>query len=532
MDLITRAIEKKLHICGDERLQRQTWELFQEQSKDKKIFIFGGGSGLDYFFRNCCNHINITEVIDNDKKKQGQRLGWYCAEAFQTEYEHLIIQSPDILKRYNQDKVVVLITSTAYYQSMAEQIKQYGITSCFIMLLMEANARKIFPYNEDFSKVRQNYIKWCCQQKIVPNKIVMSYGEYGGHAKYITKELLKRRTDLDIVWLVYDENMDIPDGVRPVPEKNWKSYTYEMETAKIWLFDITVHRFIVKRKGQIYIQAKHWSSLTLKKFYLDDKSSCVSPEIAEWIKYNGKMMDYLLSGSKFDEDSCKTGFAFNGTAIRVGSARSDALFCEGIKEKVYNYYKLKLDAHVILYAPTYRKKELLEKKNIWMSLDIDMLLDAVREKFGGDWYIFIRLHPWMSFEKCNLEEGEYVINVGKYPDSEELVSAADIMITDYSSIMFEAAFSKKPVFLYAPDRKEYIEKERGLLLDYASLPFITAESNEGLIQCIMNFDRQGYEKKLAEFLDRYEVHEDGHASERAAQFIIGLLNEDGGRDGY
>ena len=63
MDLITRAIEKKLHICGDERLQRQTWELFQEQSKDKKIFIFGGGSGLDYFFRNCCNHINIYYFV-------------------------------------------------------------------------------------------------------------------------------------------------------------------------------------------------------------------------------------------------------------------------------------------------------------------------------------------------------------------------------------------------------------------------------------------------------------------------------------
>lgn len=525
MDLITRAIERQLHICGNRKLEEQTWKLFEESGQGKQVFVFGMGGALDYFLRNCCNHMNIAGVLDNDKQKQGQKLGWYCAEAWQTEYEDIVIESPDVLRNFSPQDVLVLITSTNHYQAMIEQLEGMNMVNIFVLLLMEVNARKTIAWEEDFSKIKHDFIDWCCQQEIVKNKIVMSYGEYGGHAKYITRQLLKTRKKLDIVWLVYDENMEAPKGIRLVPMKNWKRYTYEMETAHIWLFDITVLDFIVKREGQVYIQAKHWSSITLKKFYLDDKSSCVSPQIASWIEHNGEMMDYLLSGSRFDEESCRTGFAFKGTPIRVGSARSDVLFEEGIKEKVCNHFRIPMDANIVLYVPTYRKKDVKENCSMQVSLDIKTLQETLSMKFGGEWYILVRLHPWTNFENCNLTESERVKNAGDYQDSMELVAAADVMITDYSSIMFEAAFIKRPVFLYAPDRKDYIEGERGLLLDFNSLPFLIADSNEELRRCIQNFDEQVYEEKLDEFMNRYEVREDGHASERAAQFILSLIGE-------
>lgn len=526
MDLISRALQKNLHLCGDINLEQQTWEQFEIQRVNKKVFVFGTGSALDYYLRNCCDHIKIAGVLDNDKKKQGQRLGWYCVEAFQTEYEDITIQSPDILEEYPPSEITILITSIQYYNQIIEQLKNAGIASYFVLLMMEANARKnLISKEEDFIQIRNDYTQYCCSKRIMPNKIVMSYGEYGGHAKYITKQILKRRKDLDIVWLVYDSQTAAPDGVRLVPERNWKRYTYEMETAKIWLFDITVHNHIVKRQGQIYIQAKHWSSITLKKFYLDDKSSFTSPEEVSRMKHNGEMMDYLLSGSDFDEDSCRSGFAFNGKAIRVGSSRSDILFDETIKEKIYHRFGLDIDAHIMLYAPTYRDTEYRESKSMSISLDINMLLDVLYNKFGGEWYVFVRLHPWLDFTKCGMEESERIVNAGNYPDSEELVAASDMMITDYSSIMFEEAFVKRPVFLYAPDKDEYIDGERGLLLDYNSLPFPIAETNDKLVQIIMDFDRQKYEEDVTSFLDRYGVHEDGHASERAAKFILDLLEQ-------
>ena len=89
--------------------------------------------------------------------------------------------------------------------------------------------------------------------------------------------------------------------------------------------------------------------------------------------------------------------------------------------------------------------------------------------------------------------------------------------------MFEGAFIKKPLFLYAPDYQEFIVEDRDFLIDYDTLPFPRAESNEELFQCIMHFDKVQYKEKLTAFLDEYGIREDGHASERAAKFISDLL---------
>ena len=525
MDLIARAMERGKHLCKDRKLTEQTWELFCQQSAGKKVFLFGTGIGMDYFLRYCCNHLGIAGIIDNNKEKQDKELGWDSAEAFQTEYEHLIIQSPDVLKKYDDQDTVVLITSVNYYVPMAEQLKQMGFTNYFSLLTLEANDRKKRPNAErkDYVEIREEYIDWCCQQKIECNKIVMRIGEYGGHAKSITNQLLKSEEKLDLVWLVRSPDEGHPAGVRLVPERNWKRYIYEMETARIWIFDAYMYGYIRKREGQIYIQTKHWSSITLKTFGLDDASTCASEENVDHLKKDGKRMDYIFSGSEFDERSCRSGLAFEGKAIRVGSARSDILFDPFVKKHVFDKLNLDMDTRALLYAPTYRDKDFRRNHSMPITLDMEGLLDVLTKKWGGKWILLVRLHPWLTFEGCGLTETENVINVGDYPESEELVAAADVMVTDYSSIMFEAAYLKRPVFLYAPDKTEYIDGERGLLLEYDTLPFPAAVSNEGLWQCISEFNKTAYEKNVTFFLNRHGVREDGHASERAAKVITDLL---------
>lgn len=100
-----------------------------------------------------------------------------------------------------------------------------------------------------------------------------------------------------------------------------------------------------------------------------------------------------------------------------------------------------------------------------------------------------------------------------------MISASDILISDYSSIMFEAAFVKKPVFLFATDLQDYIANEYELLIPYHELPFPVAESNEELEQNILELNLESYKENVESFLDRYGVHEDGHASDRTAAFI-------------
>lgn len=526
MDMISRAMEKGIQLCESIKLEEQTWELFVEDKKEKRLFLFGTGGGMDYFLRNCCNHMQIVGVVDNDKRKHGQRLGLYCGEAWQTEYEEILIQNPNVLNEHHGQEVIVLITSTNFYESMVEQLKRMGIKCYYVLLMLEVNRRKVLEESEeDVDGIRNEYIGWCCRQKIEMNKIVMLIGTYGDHARQITKALLEKQRDLDIVWLVNDLSLEVPDEVRPVYWHNWKRYIYEMETAKIWVYDDLVPGYIKKRENQVYIQVKHWSSVTLKSFYLDDKSSCVSENVVEAIRYDGARMDYLFSGSEFDENSCRSGFGFKGKAIRVGSARSDILFDKAVKAAVLDRLGLKKNVRVCLYVPTYRANEYEENRSMSILLDMELVRNALNEKWGGEWYLLVRLHPSLNFGKNVLPEDEHIVNVGAYPNSEELAAASDVMITDYSSIMFEAAYKKSPVFLYAPDRREYIDGERALLIDYDTLPFPIAESNETLCQNIQRFDEKAYVKKVEKFLEKYGVFEDGHASERAAGFIMEILEK-------
>lgn len=292
---------------------------------------------------------------------------------------------------------------------------------------------------------------------------------------------------------------------------------------------MVVPRYAVKRPEQIYIQTKHWASVTLKRFYLDSLTiQNVSDDVDNW-KYNSEIMDYIITGSDFDTASSRRGFGFQKEILQIGSPRSDALFvAEKNKDKVYHYFHIDQDIRLLIYAPTYRfnkSSNTNQHESREVKIDFEMLKQSLEKRFGGIWYIMLRLHPSVASEGEKMSSFDFVINASDYEDSEELVAASEIMISDYSSIMFEPAFVKKPVFLFATDKQEYIDKEYDLLLDYDTLPFTIAATNEELSKQIECFDVTEYENRLSAFMEKHGVHEDGHASERAAQFILNLINK-------
>ena len=198
-----------------------------------------------------------------------------------------------------------------------------------------------------------------------------------------------------------------------------------------------------------------------------------------------------------------------------------------LKQKIYRHFKLPSNSHFLLYAPTYRYKKgenhyIQETREI--EIDYYQVLEALKKKFGGEWYIMLRLHPGHAKAVSQLKLPIFVINGSDYEDSQELCSACDVLISDYSSIMFEPAFVYKPVFLFATDKADYIDKEYDLLLEYDSLPFSIAENNAELIENIMNYEEEKYRLDLKEFFEIYNIHEDGHASERAAREILKILS--------
>lgn len=521
---ISMLIEKGRYISNIEKIHDQTWEKYEQALCGRHLFIIGLGNGFEFYIRRC-NGNKIQGVIDNDIKLQGIKLSRILPRELMNIYGHLCVSDISVLNEYDPDEIVVLVTSLRYYEQIFEQLDSYGIKWKFSLMCMEVNRR-----NNSVTKAKEK-IEPQKQEEYdydINNKKIVFYnqGSYGGHGKYITEQLLKRREDLDIVWVVHDLKEEVPDGIRLISYSNRRAYYYEMETARIWVSDYTLPDFLTKRKGQIFVMVKHWSSVTLKSFALDiiRFKNITSPELVR--RQMGEDMDYIIVGSEFDEESCRRGFGFNGEVYYAGSPRSDILFHpQGTRERICEQYHIDKGCQILMYAPTFRYgSEFTSKWEVRsIGLDYEQVNQTLEKHYGGKWCILLRLHPMVKEESYGIKKPEYVINVSEHPDSQELVAASDILITDYSSIMFEPAFVKKPVFLFATDKKEYINGERELLIDYDTLPFPIAESNEELMQNIQKFNRQEYEENVTKFLDKYGVHEDGHASERAAEFILGLI---------
>lgn len=535
MDAIDKAIGKQLHISKNPKYNSQKWSDFEKNIGSKKIIMFGLGAGAEFYFKRFGNNTVLDIAIDNNPKKQGWTVETFVVEAVGTKAGQIRISASSALNNKNLKESVVIIAGLNAYEDIAAQLESKGITEYYVLLIMEANERKLQGGDreriEEKEEIRTDFARRCCAVDKIERKKVFfrTNGKYGEHEKYITEALLKLRSDLDIVWALSDLTAEIPKGVRKIWIGNWKHYIYEMETAGIWVSDIAIPEYVLKRPGQIYIQTKHWASITLKKFYLDAVTFKSVPErIANWER-DGRMIDYIITGSEFDEESCKRGFGFQGEFLRYGSPRSDALFQgRGLREKVYQECGLQQDARTLLYAPTYRFDK-IKGKNFHVakeiSLDFENLKTALEETFGGVWYILLRLHPTVADAFFDRKWPAFVRNVSHYEDSQELVAASDMLISDFSSIMFEPAFVKKPVFLFTEDLQAYLVDEYELLIPYDELPFPLAQSNEELTACIRQFNREEYEEGVIRFLEHYGVHEDGHASERTAVFISELIDK-------
>lgn len=238
------------------------------------------------------------------------------------------------------------------------------------------------------------------------------------------------------------------------------------------------------------------------------------------------MMDYIFTGSQFDSDFCRRAFGFSGETLEIGSARTDVLFApDEANARIRKLYQIPTEGKILMYAPTFRYKDGDCSKGCEYILiaDFGVIKNALEERFGGEWFILLRLHPNVQNSIGELCLEPWVKNATAYPDSQELVAACDILISDFSSIMFEPAFVHKPVFLLASDFDNYVGKEYELAIAYESLPFARAESNGQLAENIRAYKEDEYVARVDAFMEHYGVKEDGHASERAVKYILDLL---------
>lgn len=356
---------------------------------------------------------------------------------------------------------------------------------------------------------------------------------YSCNPKYIAEELIRRKKKGDstlchgkgyeFVWLVDDVSKHFPKEIKVVKNTLWNR-AYHLSTAKIWVDNSRKQLEVRKRKGQIYIQTWH-AKLGFKPTCLDRGESF--SKIAYLVsKHDSDMIDYVLSNSKWYDDTLPTGMLYNGPILRTGSPRCDILVNDRteLRKKIRKTYNLPQDAKVMMYAPTFRGGSQETVRTIGISQEYpnyEQLINILEKRFGGTWYIFLRLHPQLVARNMDhiLLETTAVIDVSRMDDMYELLAGCDAFMTDYSSAAFDAAVMEVPVWIYANDYTEY-EKERGKLLwDIKKLPFPLALDNEELGKQILNFDEISYKQRLEKLFHDTEMMEDGKAAEHVADKI-------------
>lgn len=377
---------------------------------------------------------------------------------------------------------------------------------------------------------------YCRKYPISPKKIVFTTIEgttgFSCNPKHIALELLRRRLDLDLVWLVDDMTKEFPAGIRKV-KNTLQNRAYELSTAAVWVDNSRKQLECRKRPGQFYLQTWH-ASLHIKPTGIDRGASF--SKIAELVsRHDSAMMDILITNSPWMEEHVLRSIVYDGETSRTGSPRVDMLLNnrDECREKFRAKYGFDEDTKLLLYAPTFRSgsqgtNRSIAKQDIMP--DFCRLKEALEKKFSGKWAVVLRLHPQLTarhIEAGLSADNNFVIDASKVDDMSEVLGACDILLTDYSAMSFDASYMHLPVFLYVTDLQEYIYERGGLMWDLHELPFIKAENDEELLRAIADFDGKSYEESISAFLTKLEIKEDGKASQRVADLIEAHLGGGG-----
>ncbi len=340
---------------------------------------------------------------------------------------------------------------------------------------------------------------------------------YGESPKYIAEEIYRQRLDVDLVWLVKNDCVEVPSYIRKVRYLSNKAKR-ERSTAKVIITNIRNDYYIPKKKGQVYLQTWH-GGMGFKKVE-GEAEELLELDYINRARIDGQESDAIISacGSQTEEYKKYFWLSDNTEILEIGQPRCDPLFTQytqTIVEKVYRFFGLNEGVKLILYVPTFRDNDTGDAYD----LGYEEVLSSFEKRFGQKCVMLVRLHPHVIKLCSVVEYSDCVINASIYPDVHELYIAADALITDYSSCAFDFALLDKPVFICALDYDRYV-KMRGFTLHYNSSPFPKCYSSRELIESIDGFNEDEYLRRLKKYKEEeWKPFDDGHASERAVAWI-------------
>lgn len=353
------------------------------------------------------------------------------------------------------------------------------------------------------------------------------HGKLSDNPKYVEISLLKKMPNANIIWVAEKNNKAAFKGLKTVDYQSLRYFILLMHARVVVDNQLggrltsgggkSAKLYSKIRKDQLCISS--WHGTPLKRLGNDVKSD------GRTFVYNSNL-DVLSLGNKFTAEKMASAYEVNTKIKYYGTPRNDILFdkevdTEALKKKLQlpDGYKF------ILFAPTFRAdNERMSAAAQLEMLNLTRLTQTLEKSFGGKWGLIIRAHhialSHINIDEIACESGVGIFNGNIGDDMAEYLVLSDILLTDYSSSMFDFALTKKPCFLFTPDRDEY---ENGYYFPLNTLPFPSGNSEEELLYQIEHFDQSKYESGVDKLLENIGNVEDGHACEHITDDIIDFI---------
>ena len=304
------------------------------------------------------------------------------------------------------------------------------------------------------------------------------------------------------------------------------AYFFYLARSKYWIANCKLPKYVLKKDSQVYLQT--WHGTPLKKLAHDIevpegttfyRSEMSVEEMRSTYDNDVSKYNYMISPSAFTTEVFQSAFAIERERlIETGYPRNDILSnynSDDIK-KIKDKLNLPEGKKIILYAPTWRDNS-YNLKGYTFKLEVDF--KKWQKILGTDYIVIFKPH-YLIVNDFDLEAvKEFVYYIDPKEDISSLCLIADVLVTDYSSVFFDYAILKRPIYFFMYDLDTYRDELRGFYLDiYHDLPGDVIESEDELIQKI--FSEKFDYNRLQIFNEQFNNHEDGNASKRVIEILL------------
>jgi CDP-glycerol glycerophosphotransferase (TagB/SpsB family) len=315
----------------------------------------------------------------------------------------------------------------------------------------------------------------------------------------IDRALASMYPDVRRYWSVVDGSIALPDGAIRLIEGSAEWWRVRA-SARVLVVNDWLRWPYRRRPHQHVLQT--WHGTMLKRLALDRPHVSARTRLA--VLREQRRWDALLAQNAYSARIFRTAYAVSGPIWETGYPRNDVFAEPARAARVRAILGVPAGARVVLYAPTWRddRNELVD--------DLDLVRFAAA--LPADHVVLVRGHSRTLGHGRDLR-GERLTDVTSYPDVADLMLAADVLVTDYSSVMFDFAATGKPMVFFVPDLEHYGERLRGfyfdLLADAPGPVVTTAEELHAAIDAPTTDER-----RYAAWRERFVPHDDGRAGER------------------